>query len=329
MEKEKTMSLSNGEEGFKPMDLNSLEIFNQEIMHKNEETEPDLSRFKLLFEPPAFEEAEPYTFEAVYHETRKQEEIVFKPLIEPRKKKEKSPDKKNDPLVPDTGGLKDQAVQEPEETPEEKGYQDGFEKGFEEGMAKGKPQGYEKGFQKGEAAGFQKGEAAGAIEGHQKGFEEGHKEGEAKGEEDVRQKAAGMLDSLKESLTMADQTIDLLVDKYETRIISLIQQIAKKAVMAHIKINDGIVKQMILESLKALVNPEEIVLSISEEDYEYIEMIKDEFFDEVESLKSISVKSDPSVKKGGCRIETRTASISSDPDSRLEAIFEAIQKAGI
>jgi flagellar assembly protein FliH len=324
------MSLSNGEKGFKPMDLNSLEIFNKEIMNKNEETEPDLSRFKLLFEPPAFEEVEPYTFEAVYHETRKQEEIVFKPLIEPRKKKGNAQKKERDPSSSDhEQTLTDQAVQEPEETPEEKGYRDGFGKGVEEGIAKGKLQGYEKGFQKGEADGFQKGEAAGAIEGHKKGFEEGYKEGEAKGEEDVRQRAAGMLDTLKESLTMADQTIDLLVDKYEARIISLIQQIAKKAVMAHIKINDGIVKQMILESLKALVNPEEIVLSISEEDYEYIEMIKDEFFDEVESLKSISVKSDPSVKKGGCRIETRTASISSDPDSRLEAIFEAIQKAGI
>ncbi|MCM2284526.1 MAG: FliH/SctL family protein [Desulfobacula sp.] len=323
------MSLSNEEEGFKPMDLNSLEIFNKEIMNKNEATEPDLSRFKLLFEPPAFEEVEPYAFEAVYHETRKREEIVFKPLIEPRKIKEKSPDKENDALVSDTGASMDQASQEPEETPEEKGYRDGFEKGFEEGMAKGKPEGYENGFQKGEAGGFQKGEAAGAIEGQKKGFEEGYKEGEAKGEKDVRQKAAGMLDTLKESLTMADQTIDLLVDKYEARIISLIQQIAKKAVMAHIQINDAIVKQMILESLKALVNPEEIILSISEEDYEYIEMIKDEFFDEVESLKSISVKSDPSVNKGGCRIETRTASISSDPESRLEAIFQAIQKAGM
>jgi len=117
--------------------------------------------------------------------------------------------------------------------------------------------------------------------------------------------------------------------RYEARIISLIRQIAKKVVMAQIEIDDGIVKQLIIDALKALVNPEEVVLSISEEDYEYIEMIKEEFFDEIESLKSISVKSDPSVKRGGCRIDTSTASISSDPESRLEAIFEAVRKAGI
>lgn len=312
------------------MDLNSLETFNKEIINKNAETEPDLTRFKLLFEAPKFEEQESYVFEAVYHETRKREEIVFKPLIEPRKKKENTWKKENDPSSSDhENTLTDKVIEEPEETPEEKGYRDGFEKGLEDGLAKGKQEGYEKGFQKGEAQGFQKGEAAGEIKGREKGYQEGYEEGKAKGEEEARQKAAGTLDMLNESLTMADRTLDLLVDKYEVRIISLIQQIAKKAVMAQLKINDGIVRNLILDALKTLVNPEEVVLSISEEDYDYIEMIKEEFFDEIESLKSISVVSDPSVKKGGCRIDTGTASISSDPDSRLEAIFESIRKAGM
>nr|NJM03464.1 flagellar biosynthesis/type III secretory pathway protein [Desulfobacula sp.] len=324
------MSLSDREEGFKPMDLNSLETFNQEIMNKNAETGPDLTRFKLLFEIPEFEEEKPYTFEAVYHETRKQEEIVFKPLIEPRKKKENPGKNENDPAGSGhDAALTDEILQEPEESPEEKGYKAGFEKGLEDGLAKGESQGYEKGFQKGETEGFQKGEAEGEIKGHEKGYGQGYGEGEAKGEEDARQNALEILKALEESLALADRTIGLLVDKYEDRIISLIQQIAKKAVMARLKIDDGVVKRLILDALKTLVNPEEVVLSISEDDYEYIEMIKEAFFDEIESLKSISVKSDPSVKRGGCRIDTGTASIASDPEERLEAICEAVRKAGM
>lgn len=316
------MSLSDQEEGFKPIDLNSLEAFNKEVIHKSDESEPDFNRFKLLFEKPKFEE-ESYKFEAIYHETRQREEIVFKPLIEPAKRKEKVREKDNQPQDADDED------KEPKETPEEKGYQNGFEKGLEEGIIKGVAQGYEEGFHKGEVNGFEKGEAAGAIKGHEKGYEDGYKKGETRGEEDARQKAIGMLNSLEESLNMADRTIDLLVDKYEDRIISLIQQIAERAVMAQVKINDGIVKELILDALKNLVNPEDVVLSISVEDYEYIEMIKEEFFDAIASLKSIAVKSDPSVKKGGCRIDTNTASISSDPETRLVAIFEAIRKAGI
>ena len=58
-------------------------------------------------------------------------------------------------------------------------------------------------------------------------------------------------------------------------------------------------------------------------------MIKDEFFTEIESLNRIAVKSDPSIKKGGCKIETATASIVTDPESKLDAIYEALKNAGL
>ncbi len=82
------------------------------------------------------------------------------------------------------------------------------------------------------------------------------------------------------------------------------------------------------QTLKTPVPAEEVVLSVSQDDYEYIEMIKDEFFETVDSLTSISVRSDPSLKRGICKIETITASISSDVESRLEAVFEATKTTG-
>jgi len=82
------------------------------------------------------------------------------------------------------------------------------------------------------------------------------------------------------------------------------------------------------QTLKTPVPAEEVVLSVSQDDYEYIEMTKDEFFETVDSLTSISVRSDPSLKRGNCKIETITASISSNVESRLEAIFEAAKAAG-
>jgi len=112
-------------------------------------------------------------------------------------------------------------------------------------------------------------------------------------------------------------------------IISLIEQIVKKIIMARIEIDDEFVKPVIIDALKTLVQAENVVLSVSEDDYEYIEMIKDEFFEVVDSLTSVSVKSDSSIKKGGCTIETSTALINSDIESRLEAVFDAIKSAGV
>ena len=224
----------------------------------------------------------------------------------------------------------------PGEISEEKGYQEGVERGLETGMARGQKQGYDEGFKKGEAAGFERGDRQGVEKGHQQGlekgleqgFEKGVDEGIAKETEKSRERVDTIFEPLEASLKTVDQTLDLLVGKYEKRIISLIQQITRKVVMAQVDIDNEIVRPMILEALKTLVQPEEVVLSVSLEDYEYIEMIKDDFFEQIDSLNSVTIKSDPSVKKGGCKIETSTACVSADVDSRLDAIFEAIKAAG-
>ena len=156
----------------------------------------------------------------------------------------------------------------------------------------------------------------------EKGYRKGIKKGQAKGTIQVKEGAVEILNLLEQSLKTADQTLDLLVEKYKTSIISLVEQVAKKNIMEEIEIDDEVVKSMILDAFKTLVLAEEVVLSVSQDDYEYIEMIKDEFFETVDSLTSVLVRSDPSIKIGSCKIETVTASISSDVESRLEAIFE-------
>ncbi|MBU1345119.1 MAG: flagellar biosynthesis/type III secretory pathway protein [Proteobacteria bacterium] len=325
------MSLSDSDnDQFLPLTLSSLETLDGERSNKTKESDPDFNRFKLLFEKPTFEKEEAYEFKAIYDAKKEQEEIVFRPLIERkessldtaalnRQKKDSEQDLPSDTKEPE----------EPEETPEEKGYREGFEKGLEQGMLQGQQQGHEEGFKKGEAKGFETGEQKGLETGELQGFEKGIAAGEEKGTQQTREEGVEILNSLEKSLKTADQTLELLVEKYEERIISLIQQIAKKAVMAQIEINDEIVKHLILDAFKTLVKPEEVVLSISLEDYEYIEMIKDEFFEQIDSLSSVSVRSDASIKRGGCKITTNTASISSDPESRLEAIFQAIKAAGV
>jgi flagellar assembly protein FliH len=311
---------------FKPLDIGSLETFEREHINQTDTSQPDFSRFKLLVDKARFEPEETIEFEALIDLTAERNAAVFKPLIEPRKKPAPA-----DKMQGVTADLKDPVIEtptEPELTPEEKGYQAGFEKGFEQGVAQGQQQGYSAGVEKGHAEGFEKGLREGVEKGTADGFEQGFKAGEEKGTAETREQGHAILSSLEESLKAADQTLELLVDKYEPRILSLIQQIAKKAILVEIETNDEIVRAMVLDALKSLVEPEVVSLSVCPEDYEYIEMVKDDFFDEVDTLTRISVRSDPSIKRGGCKIDTLTASVSADPESRFSAIAEALKKAG-
>ncbi len=326
------MSLSDTHsDQFEPIAVNSLEIFDKEYSNRTEETKPDFDRFKALFEKPQFGREEENEFKMLYENDSEAKKIIFKPLIdageepagdgrsersETISKTQESPEDLQNSETP-----VDNDPEKLEKTPEEKGYNKGFEKGFEKGEEKG----FKEGFKTGEQKGFTKGEQKGIEQGRKKGIIEGEAEGKAKAQEE----AVEILSALEKSLKTADQTLDLLVDKYETGILSLIEQIVKKIIMAKIEIDDGIVKPMIIDALKTLVRAEEVVLSVSQNDYEYIKMIKDEFFEAVDSLTTVSVRSDSSIKKGGCKIETSTASISSDVESRLKTIFEAVKTAGV
>ncbi len=321
-------SSDNGNDQFEPLTVGSLETLNEEISHKTEETEPDFNRFKALFDISKFEEDESYVFEAIFDEKKEQEEIVFKPLIDRKEKPFHEDGKVNEAAEQEKESLAVEEPEKPEPTPEEKGYKEGFEKGHDKGFEEGKTLGYEEGYKKGEAKGLEKGEQEGHEKGQAKGLEQGLKEGEEKGLKEAQEKAVDILNSLEESLRSADMVLDDLVETYEERIISLIQQIAKKVILSQIEINDEIVRNMVLDTLKQLVEPEEITLSVSPEDYEYIEMVKEDFFEQIDSLNSISVQSDPSIQRGGCRVETSTASVSADAEAKLEAIFEAMKTAG-
>ncbi len=318
------MSLSDSNDNqFEPFDVNTLESFDSEQENRDPEAKPELDRFKALFEKTVFESGEEkIDFQALYIGEKEEEIIVFKPLIEDESETKSSgqSESKDDALPSELSG-----PEEPEQTPEEIGYKDGFESGYAEGLAQGQEQGLKEGRKEGEIQGLEKGEKQGFQEGELKGHEQGLKMGEEKAEQKTLEKGVDILASLEETLKTADAALLMLVEKYEGRIINLIQQITQKAVLAKLEIDDEIVKPMVLDALGTLIEPEQVELSVCEEDYEYLEMIKDDFFEEIESLENVSIKSDPTIKRGGCKIKTNTAAIETDPLERLEAIFEAIK----
>jgi flagellar assembly protein FliH len=312
---------------FMPINVKTLEKFDGEVSNKTPETPPDFDRFKLLFDPSELAQ-EKVSFEELYAFASDEVENTFEPLIEGAGD---APEYRgvagdSDPEIDDPEGI------EPEKTPEELGFEKGLKKGLDQGRvtgeAEGQTKGFDQGFATGEAEGQKKGEADGFAKGEAEGREKGYEQGRQKAEAEVAEEAEQILKPLREGLETVDQLMNRLVKRYELQIMELIQKIAEKAVKAKIDTDDEVIKNVILEALTNLVAPEEVSLSVSTEDYEYVEMIKDEFFEAMRSLKHVAISSDPMINKGGCRIETATATISTDPETKLAAVYDAIVKAG-
>lgn len=321
-------SVAGGQESddFMPINVHALDRFDQEISNKTPETQPDFDRFKLLFDPSELDQGE-VSFEDLYSFAKDEKDEPFEPLI-----KGAGDEPEAAPMAGIDSGTEGPEILEPEKTPEEIGFERGFAKGLDQGRetgeAEGQAKGFEEGFAAGEAEGMKKGEAEGFAKGEAEGLEKGYEEGRQKAEAEVADEAAQILDPLREGLETVDQLMSRLVTRYELQILELVQKIAEKVVMAKVAVDDEVVKHTILDALTHLVAPEEISLSVSTEDYEYVEMIKDEFFEAVRSLKNVAISSDPMISRGGCRIETATATISTDPETKMAAVYDAMVKAG-
>lgn len=312
-------------EGFTPMDPGRLDTFEAEVSGKTPDTPPNYERFKLLVDPLEFSTEKADGFEALDILGDDIADDPFAPLIKGAGIASPLPSK--DAEASNSEGSHPPEVDAPaEKTPEEIGFEQGFEtgkaQGFETGRAEGHAQGFDEGLEKGRRQGIEEGNAQGVEAGHQEGLAQGLEAAQAQ----VAAEAQEILIPLKESLQTADQLLERMLARYEGQILELVQKIAQKVVGAIVDTDDEVVRHAIMDALNSLTAPEEITLNVSTEDYEYVEMIKDAFFQGVASLNHIAVNSDPMIPKGGCRIESAGAVISTDPESKLAAVYDAVAK---
>jgi len=314
-------------EGWVPLDISSIEIVGEEEFQRIERGKPDFSIFKTMYEDPGISQSD--IFRRLYEpemepESQSQDfsENGFKPMFEypagevlpePHVLAESESESGAD-------GFKGEVSPAELSLLVEQARKDGFDGGFQTG----RKDGYDKGFAEGLADGEKEGREKGESQGYEAGFERGENESRTAGDE----KARALISSLETILLKAEGTWEQMVKRYEGKMISLVSSIAEKVVMARVSIDKGVVRESIIHALELLPEPEEIVLNVSEEDYEYIETIKEDFFQSVKSLTSISVVSNPGVTQGGCRIESSTARVETDMESRLQAVFNAVVAEG-
>jgi len=326
----KGLQSSSADDGFKAIDVSSLDNFNEEVSLKGPDTQPDFDRFTLLFDPLDIQKEE-NGFEALYSVTKQLKEELFEPLIQGADVAGDEPGVETDVSGP-PGEVQNGDVPEEDPTPEEQGFAAGYEQGMAQGLEKGHAdghaKGYEEGLEKGREHGFKQGESDGFAKGEAQGVEKGLEQGRDAGKEEIAREMTQVLDPFRQALESADKMLENMLARYETQLVDLVCQIAGKVVLAKLDSDDAVIKNTILDALSQLVSPEEITLSVAEEDYEYVEMVKEAFFESVRSLTHITVNTDAMIPKGGCRIESAGATIATDPESKLKAVYDAIAGAG-
>lgn len=155
---------------------------------------------------------------------------------------------------------------------------------------------------------------------HAEAFEMGHKEGYQAGLEKAREKTEHLL----AIVSSVDDMWNTMVKRYETEIIELICKVAEKVVYGQVAVDKEIITRAILSAFKKIADPVHATITVHPEDYEYIEAVKEDFFEEIKGLKQVTLVSDSLIDVGGCRIETPAGEVETDIEERLEAVKQCI-----
>jgi len=158
-------------------------------------------------------------------------------------------------------------------------------------------------------------------------YEAGFAQGEKDGFEMGAKKLDKMLDLTEETLKGMVSYKSEFIKLYEKEILRLIFHIAEKVVRGKVKIDPTVVRETILAALNLVVDRSEVTIRISPEDIEYVKEIRAEFLDRIKDLKSITIESDPSMKPGGCFMETVFGHIDARLENQLEKIARAVEQA--
>lgn len=158
-------------------------------------------------------------------------------------------------------------------------------------------------------------------------YAEGFKKGETDGYKKGLEAAAGPVDDIKALVAGLNDLWNKMIRANEEKILKLIGLTVDKIVYGHVTLDTDVVKKSVLDAFCLLTEPESAVIYVNNEDYEHIDAVKDDFFKEITALKQVSIISDPSVSRGGCRIESESGEVDATLEARLETVKKCIIEA--
>ncbi|MGM0418261.1 MAG: FliH/SctL family protein [Thermodesulfobacteriota bacterium] len=202
--------------------------------------------------------------------------------------------------------------------------EDAYNKGLEDGKLQGKEdaradieKANEELREEKKAEGFEEGKINGYEAGKQEAYDEVRKE--------FGQKAKSVLKIL-ESI---ESSWDKVLEKYEDEIVELSLNIARRVLYSNLTLDPDFVKLSIKEALNEIPDPVDVTIGVNPEDYNIIEMIKEDFFQRFENLKNITIVSDPAIGRGGCTIDSESGGITQTVENRLNILEEQLLKNGL
>lgn len=186
----------------------------------------------------------------------------------------------------------------------EEAAKDGRELGYREGYAKGSQEGYKEGYDKG----------------FQQGYREGREKGEAEGRACAHQALAAEVGYLRQLMAALARPLEQVDEQVEQEIVALAMTVARHLVRRELKTDPGQIVAVVREALALLpASQRNVTLSLHPKDAQLIRSALD-----LDQAKvPWQIVEDPTLSRGGLRVETEVSRIDATVETRLAAVIAA------
>lgn len=185
-----------------------------------------------------------------------------------------------------------------------------------EDMEQLRQQAYEAGFSEGKEDGFAKGYEEGRQQGQEDGTKQGLAEGKKLGLEESQQLIEQQLATLETMLDKLQQPLKQLDDQVEHQLVMLALAMAKAVVQTEVQTNEQVVLQALQQATEALpLQKEHVRIKFHPDD---LAIIQQHYSQEQIAQRHWNLMSEPTISRGGCKLETETSAVDRSLEQRLQ-----------
>ncbi|WP_427338631.1 FliH/SctL family protein [Caloranaerobacter sp. DY30410] len=158
-------------------------------------------------------------------------------------------------------------------------------------------------------------------ESKQKGYEEGYKKGYEEGCIEA-EKIIKEANNIKREYL---QKRAVYLKQLEKDIIELVINISEKIINQKLDDDKEVIISIILKGLESLLISDKVVIRVSKDDYDIVELAKERLLAEASLIEDIEVKIDNKLEKGGCVIETERGCVDVSIKTQIEAMKKTLK----
>ena len=183
---------------------------------------------------------------------------------------------------------------------------------------------YEDGFNEGKEAGFIKGVEEGKLQGLTEGHQEGLEQGLEQGLKEGQVKIDAQTLHWQQLVSRLHRPLEKLDDSVEFQLIKLATTLAEQMVRCEVTVNPQVILQALKQAVEALpASDQTLVISFHPEDLIFVQ----DAFSETECKKrGWDLRSEPTLLRGDCHVQTKTSSIDYTFATRVEQVLNHFLK---